>query len=153
MADAIARIGAEQRRTGEAGQGPATAPQIEAARKALRDRLAAVLPAGYAAFLSRCNGLDHDGLVLYGASQTPAAPGPAGFWQGLAAANGLWREGPGHDGYLVLGETDMDLLTVSLDGADPVLRDKLSGDVGERFGDVGEAVETLAARRLGGGSA
>jgi hypothetical protein len=81
------------------------------------------------------------------AGRARRTPGPGGFWQGLVAVNKLWREGPGHDKWLVLGETDIDLLTVNLDGSEPVLRDKVSGDVNEAFPSVEAAIQRLLATR------
>ena len=143
----IERAQAAQEAVGETVQPPAEPARIAAAEMMLRRDFGAVLPADYAAFLRASDGVDFDGLVLYGSWQSDAARGPAGFWQGLGEANRLWREGPGHSRYLVLGETDIDLLTVGLDGTDVVLRDKVSGDVNERFASVGEAIEQLLSTR------
>lgn len=121
--------------------------RIAALRGALQREFGATLPDDYAALLRRSDGVDFDGLVLYGSTQSQASPGPGGFWQGLVTANKLWRQGPGHDGYLVLGETDIDLFTVSLDGTNPVLRDKVSGDINETFPSVGAAIERLLSTR------
>lgn len=132
---------------GETVQAGADEARIAALRGALRREFNATLPDDYIALLRRSDGVDFDGLVLYGSSQSEAAPGPAGFWQGMIAANRLWREGPGHEGYLVLGETDIDLFTVNLDGTMPVLRDKVSSDVNETFPSVGAAIQKLLSTR------
>jgi hypothetical protein len=132
---------------GEAVQAGADEARIAALRAALQRDFGAALPEDYAALLRRSDGVDFDGLVLYGSWQSEAAPGPAGFWQGLVAANRLWRQGPGHEAYLVLGETDIDLFTVNLDGSNPVLRDKVSGDVNETFPSVAAAIKRLLATR------
>lgn len=144
----IEQIETDQVRHGEARQAPASPEQLARVQTLLRQQFNAALPEDYAAFLSRCNGMDYNGLVLYGASQSEADPGDGGFWQGLVAANAAWREGPGHAQYLVLGETDMDLFTVSLDGSNPVLRDKVSSDVNELFQTIAQGVESLLQRRL-----
>ncbi|WP_156404683.1 YrhA family protein [Sphingomonas sp. Root241] len=132
---------------GEIVQSGADETRIAALRAALQREFGATLPDGYAALLRRSDGVDFDGLVLYGSWQSEANPGPGGFWQGLIAANKLWREGPGHEGYLVLGETDIDLFTVDIDGSNPVLRDKVSSDVNETFPSVGAAIQRLLATR------
>lgn len=144
----IERIETDQLTHGEARQGAASAEQVARAREELRSRFGAALPEEYAAFLRRCNGMDYNGLVLYGASQSEDKPGAKGFWQGLVPANAAWREGVGHDAYIVLGETDMDLFTVKPDGTGPVLRDKVSGDVNELFETVAQGIESLLQRRL-----
>ena len=132
---------------GETVQAGADEARIEALRGALLREFGATLPDEYAALLRRSDGLDFDGLVLYGSWQSEATPGPGGFWQGLVATNKLWRHGHGHDGWLVLGETDIDLFTVNLDGSAPVLRDKVSSDVNETFPSVGAAIQSLLATR------
>lgn len=147
MDTTIVAARAAQEAVGETVQPGATAAQIDALRAALRTEFGATLPDDYAAFLRRSDGVDFDGLVLYGSSQSERAPGPGGFWQGLVAANRLWREGPGHGSWLVLGETDMDLFTVDLDGSGPVLRDKVSSDVNETFPSVAQGVERLLSVR------
>lgn len=129
-------------------QGPATAEQVARARAEVLERFDAALPDGFADFLTRSNGVDHNGAVIYGASQSEGLPRPGGFWQGIVVANAAWHDGPGHENYLVLGETDMDLLTVDLSGADPVLRDKVSGDVNQRFPNVAGAIEAVLRERL-----
>ena len=132
---------------GEIVQPGADEARIAALRAALQREFGATLPDDYAALLRRSDGVDFDGLILYGSWQSEANPGPGGFWQGLVAANKMWREGPGHEGYLVLGETDIDLFTVALDGSNPVLRDKVSSDVNETFPSVGAALQRLLATR------
>lgn len=132
---------------GEVVQAGADESRIAALRAALQREFGATLPEDYAALLRRSDGVDFDGLVLYGSAQSVASPGPGGFWQGLIAANKLWREGPGHEKWLVLGETDIDLFTVNLDGSEPALRDKVSSDVNETFPTVGAAIQRLLATR------
>ena len=79
---------------------------IAAVRARLRSLFGATLPDAYADLLRREDGVDVDGLVLYGSWQSPQERGPGGFWQGLVAANTLWREVPGREDYLVLGDSD-----------------------------------------------
>ena len=141
----------EQQKAGEVSQKPATATEIDSTVAQLAENFDAALPDDYRRFLSQTNGLDYNSLVLYGAGQSPEHPGPGGFWQGLIATNILWRQDVsggnlGRDGYLVLGETSIDLLTINLDGTHPVLRDKISNDVNEEFVTVGDAVQTLIER-------
>ncbi len=148
MQNEVTALLQEQQSLEEVVQPPADAAIIDAEAQQLETQFGATLPADYRAFLTRMNGTDHNSLVLYGAGKSPEHPGPGGFWQGLAAANTLWREGPGHERYLILGETSMDLLTVDLDGSHPALRDKVSSDVNEEFASVADAVATLVARYI-----
>jgi hypothetical protein len=148
MQAVIEQVGIDQGRRGEAPHGPATAEQIALAKAGVGSLIGATLPPAFIGFLEQSNGIGHNGAVIYGASQSVNAPGPDGFWQGVVEANLEWRKGPNFEAYLVLGETDLDLLTVDLDGRHPVLRDKVSSDVNERFGNVGEAIEGILKRRL-----
>ncbi len=136
--------------TGEAGE-PVQPGADEAAIATLRARLrtefGATLPDAYADLLRREDGVDVDGLVLYGSWQSPEARGPGGFWQGLVATNILWRDVPGREDYLVLGDSDLYLLTVDLDGGAPVLRDRVTAEPVEWFPDVATAIEWLLATR------
>jgi len=120
---------------------------IAAVEERLRSLFGATLPDAYIDLLRREDGVDVDGLVLYGSWQSPDARGPGGFWQGLVATNLLWREVPGREDYLVLGDSDLYLLTVDLDGGAPVLRDRVTAEVVERFPDVATAIELLLAAR------
>ncbi len=113
----------------------------------VRERFGATLPDAYADLLRREDGLDVDGLVLYGSRQSPEERGPGGFWQGLVATNELWREVPGREDHLVLGDSDLYLFTVDLDGGGPVLRDRVTAEPVERFPDVAAALERLLAGR------
>jgi hypothetical protein len=144
----IEALEADQAAHGEVPQGTASAGDIDRLRAGLHAAFGAVLPQDYALFLRRANGLDYNGLVLYGATQSQAAPGAGGFWQGLCAANRLWREGPGHENLLILGETDLDLLTVTLEGVEPSLRDKVSGDLAQAFESVKDLLQAVISQRL-----
>ncbi len=80
-----------------------------------------------AAFWQLSDGMDANGRVLYGATQSEGSRGPGVFWQGIVDANAVWRDESGREARLVLDETDMDLLTVYPDGGASVLRDSVSG--------------------------
>ncbi|WP_433801530.1 YrhA family protein [Actinomycetospora sp. CA-084318] len=138
LGEVLARVLADQRRHGELVRGPAGPGDVAAVRAALSEEFGADLPDAYTEFLQHGDGLDHDGLVLYGSASEP----------GLVEMNRVWREAPGRDDVLVLGDTDMDLLVVALDGTAPRLLDKVGGDVVETFPDVTMALVELLTARL-----
>ena len=147
MIQVLEAVAADQIQAGEVVQPPGSLDAIKLVRDNLRKAFDATLPPDVAAFLTKTNGLDYNGLVIYGCSQSPERPGPGGFWQGLIEANRLWRDGS-VSAFLIIGETDMDLLTVDLTGRDATLRDKVSHDVNERFDTVSGMIETVLKRRL-----
>ncbi len=147
MIEVLDLIAADQQRAGEVSQPPAREDGIRALALAMKSEFNAQLPIDFAAFLKQSNGLDYNGLVIYGSDQTPENTGPGGFWQGLIAANQEWRSGGCHD-YLIIGETELDILTVEYDGTQPARRDRVSGDVIQRYGSVAEMLATLMRERL-----
>jgi hypothetical protein len=54
---------------------------------------------------------------------------------------------PGLEDCLVLGDSDLYLLTVDLDGGAPVLRDRVTAEPVERFPDLVTALERLLTAR------
>jgi hypothetical protein len=148
MQTLLQRIHAEQLQVGEATQPPASKDQIDQLRADLSTTFQASLPNDYADFLLLASGLAYNGLVLYGVTQSRENPGKGGFWQGMISANSAWRLTPGLNDILVLGDTDIDLFTVNLDGSSPCMRDKVGGDVVDVFFTVAEAIEIILQKYL-----
>lgn len=147
MEQILDAVKADQIKAGETVQPPLQAPQIEFAKQQVQKQLGIKIPADFAEFLSQADGVDYNGVVIYGGNQSPDHPGPGGFWQGIISANNMWHaEGPRD--WLVIGETDMDILTVDADGMNAVLRDKVSHDVNERFITARAMIAEVLHRRL-----
>ena len=140
LLDLLRRVEADQRAAGETWAAPAGPAARAAAREGAR-RLGAVLPDAYAAFLAHADGLDWDGVVFYGSGE--------GLLRGIEDANLAWREVPGAARLLVLGETDMDLLTIDASGGGAALRDRIGLEAVERFADVAGLLAAPLAARLG----
>ncbi len=85
-------------------QPPATHEQIEAVLRRARERLGCDLPAEYARFLERTNGLSSNGLVVYACEPTVLAGYTDEFIEGLVEANEAWRDDPEHSSFLFFGE-------------------------------------------------
>lgn len=80
MKDLLRKIADDQAAASEVLQGSAEPQHIEALELEAETRLAAKLPNDFRTYLSLSNGTAFNGLVLYGATQSPDAPGPGGFW-------------------------------------------------------------------------
>lgn len=144
----LVEIRQEQQAAGEVVRPGAAPAEIAAAEAQVRAQLGATLPPDYAAFLAIRNGVDYNGLVLYGALDTPAHPGPGGFWQGLVAANKAWRSESGNEQLLILGDSDMDLYAVPTDGGAPGKFDRVTGERVESYPDVATMIEAVLRERL-----
>lgn len=129
-------------------QPPASEARIEKLIANAEKHLGAVVPADYLALLRHQDGVDYNGLVLYGSWQSEKKPGAAGFWQGIVDANTVWRDNPDNAKLLVLGDNDMDMLVVNLDGTKPRSIDKISGDVTKRYTSINAMLEAQLKARL-----
>ncbi len=147
MLDILHQIEKDQQVAKEYSQKPATHAELETLADAMRFTFDAVLPEELEKFLKVKNGLDYNGLVIYGSSQSSENRGAGGFWQGLMAANILWREN-GALNYIVIGETEMDIFTVSLSASSPTRRDRVSGDIIEHYPSVSAMLETAMKERF-----
>ncbi|MCB4379962.1 hypothetical protein FZX02_05730 [Synechococcus sp. MU1644] len=141
MKDLLTKIADDQLAASEVLQGAAEPQHIEALELEAETRLATKLPDDFRIYLPLSNGTDFNELVLYGATQSPDAPGPGGFWQGLIAANLAWRETGDHRECVILGETGMDLLTADLRGENAASLDRVSGGTIEEFPSVAAMIE------------
>jgi hypothetical protein len=147
MEQVIADVTADQLSVGEAVQPALSTEQVAQVSQEALAHLGMAIPPDLKKLLSRAGGIDYNGVVIYGGNQSPDRPGPGGFWQGLITTNEMWQ----HEGlrdWLVIGETDMDLLTVDPNGGASVLRDKVSHDINERFASPSQMIAEVLRRRL-----
>jgi hypothetical protein len=145
--DPLALIQAEQRREGERVHPGASDAACAALNLAVRQRHGVELPAGYLAFLRRSDGLDFNGLVIYDCASTPQQP-RGGFWQGLLAANHAWHENPALADWLVLGDSDTDLLAWHLPSGAFCRLDRVGLDRSEHFPSVDALLDAALQERL-----
>lgn len=103
---ALQQVLRELRNDEEEVHPPATENQIAVLISAVHERWHQDLPDGYLRFLRTCNGIDYNGLVIYGAGYSPENETPAGFWQGLLAANQVWHDEDGYTDLLIFADDD-----------------------------------------------
>jgi hypothetical protein len=113
MDDLLRRIQADQRKHGDAIRPAAGDAQIARLKRLAREVFAADLPDGYLDFLRRSDGLDYNGVVIYGCAASPEQPA-GNFWQDFVAANQAWRDNPANAALLIFGDSDMDLYAFDL---------------------------------------
>ncbi|GAA0480736.1 hypothetical protein GCM10009096_23530 [Parasphingorhabdus litoris] len=148
MKETLELIAVEQRTASENVHAPASHDHIENLKAEAKSRLSAELPDEFLDFLALYDGVDFNGVVIYGSHQSHDNRDQSGFWQGLIAANAEWRESGDHEEYVILGETGMDILTVDKNGQKPAARDRVSGDIVEEFPSTAMMIERYLKAHL-----
>jgi hypothetical protein len=141
--DPLTRIHAEQRIAGEQVSGPATPAACVALADRVQEAFAIVVPDAFLAFLQRCDGLDFNGLVLYGTGGTVHQRTPD-----LMAANTNWRANPALHDWLILGDNDTDLLAWHQPTGTCGRLDRVGLQQTETFPDVATMLERVLTERL-----
>ena len=127
MEDLLALVHADQRKYADPIRQSASPEALAALQGRVRELFGAELPADYAEFLQRSDGLDFNGLVVYDSASTPEQPSN-GFWQGLVAVNQAWRDNPlVNFGWGLIGDETVQSAKRFHSGEDPqpLLRPKL----------------------------
>ena len=130
----------------------ATPPQPPATEAALADlvtrarrELGRTVPAAYLDLLRVHDGVDANGLTLYGTRTAPAAGSPTATILGVVEANRSWE---GYAGLLLVGDSHLDLLGHDPAAGDWFAADKPSGSVHTRHRTLADLV-TEAVQAVG----
>jgi hypothetical protein len=114
---------------GESPQPPATATDLEQLRDRAKRELDAELPDAYCELLQVTNGLDSNGLVIYGSRTAPVV----GYEkknlsvEGLVEANLGWRDHPSHKRFVFFAESGSSLYGYDTDKRNYKILDRQSG--------------------------
>jgi hypothetical protein len=139
----LAQVLGEQRLAGEQIVTPATPIACLALATRVQTDLGLSVPAAFLAFLQRSDGLDFNGLVLYGTGGTTDQRTPD-----LLAANAHWRANPAMHDWLVLGDNDTDLLAWHQPTGTCGRLDRVGLQQTETFPDVATMLERVLTERL-----
>ncbi|HEX2271580.1 MAG TPA: YrhA family protein, partial [Pyrinomonadaceae bacterium] len=88
----LARVAEEKRRFGSAPQPPATEEQLQRLVEDSRRELHTALPDDYLDFLRISNGVDWNGVVIYGAGRNPIGNHPDRSIADLVEMNSNYRD-------------------------------------------------------------
>ena len=143
----LQQVQSDQRSAGEPVRPGATAEQLDEVRRQARARLGVEVPKAFLEFLRATNGLDYNGLVVYDCTSNPQARSGE-FWQGLVAANLLWREDPSLRSTLVLGDSDLDLFAWRPDTGAWVRMDRIAHDRQQAYASFEAMIEEALQARL-----
>jgi hypothetical protein len=111
----LAEIHAEQAKYDETRQPPATGDDLAKLVKRSREELGVAPPEQYLDFLRGENGMNHNGLFIYGTATLPLVDDPSKSLGGLVETNLLLRDTPELRNYLIFGEGNQDLYGLHLE--------------------------------------
>ena len=112
--DLFERLAEVEESLGAKLQPPCSAEQVESLRARARAELAAELPSGYTELLCLTDGIEWDGLTIYGSRTSPAVDKPEYSIPGFVEANRRWREYDPNGSFLFFGEADDDMFVFNL---------------------------------------
>lgn len=129
---------------GESPQPPASKAQLEELRDKAKKELGADLPAAYYHLLEKTNGVDSNGMVIYGSETAPIVGYEDRFIQGLVEANLIWRDLESHKRYVFFGDASTSMYAYDVEDGSYKLLDRSSNDTLEEF----KTFEELLQRAL-----
>lgn len=128
---------------------PATEEELAALQTAATEQLGYTLPATYRELLTHCNGLDHNGTVIYATSDVLRTK-PSGRVtydrMGLVEANLLWRDYEPHKEFVFLAETGDVLYRHNLVSGKFEVVDRVAGDMDDPATDAYDTLDPLLER-------
>lgn len=145
--DLLTVIAAEQRAAGESVEAGASAADLAQAKVAVESQLNLRLPDSYADVLSLRNGIAFNGVVFYSATDTSEHPSAGGFWQGLVAANEVWRDDARFADRLVIGDSDMEIFVYEKESNRFTRRDRVSDDIIGIYVDAPTLIDDVLRQR------
>ncbi len=99
------------------------------------------LPEQYVKFLRTVDGLDFDGLTIYGVDQSLLETKPSEPVYGFIETNEVWYENEEQKKYLFFGDSDISWYCLNLSTGKYEVRDKPSGTVMEIYEDFDSMVK------------
>jgi len=120
---------------------PATDTEVQRLRERVKENFNVDLPSEYEEFLKTVNGLDFDGLVLYGVDPSLLETEREEQICGLIETNEIWYENEFQKEYLFLGDSNIAWFCKNLSDGTYLELDKPSGTVMETYDDCNTMLE------------
>lgn len=144
----LARVADEQRRFGSEPQPPATEEELQTVVQNGSKDLHTELPGDYLHFLRLNNGLDWNGVVIYGANRNPIAAHPDRSIADVVEMNLNYRDDPRFGDLLVLGSNGMDIYTFRISTDRYEIYDEVPHELIESFPTFDELMSKALTRSL-----
>lgn len=120
---------------------PATDTEVQKLRERVKKSFNVDLPSEYEEFLKTVNGLDFNGLVIYGVDPSLLETERDEQICGLIDTNEIWYENEWQKIYLFLGDSDIAWFCKNLSDGTYLELDKPSGTVMETYNDFNTMLE------------
>ncbi|MBJ7987181.1 YrhA family protein [Bacillus cereus] len=120
---------------------PATDTEVHRLRKHVKEKFNVDLPSEYEEFLKTVNGLDFNGLIIYGVDPSLLETERDETVYGLLENNKIWYENEWQKEYLFLGDSDIAWFCKKLSEGTYLELDKPSGTVMETYNDFNTMLE------------
>ncbi|KAA0770241.1 SMI1/KNR4 family protein [Bacillus sp. BB51/4] len=120
---------------------PATDSEVQKLKECMKENFNIDLPSEYEEFLKTVNGLDFNGLVLYGVDSYLLDIERDESICGLIETNEIWYENEFQKEYLFLGDSDIAWFCKKLSDGTYLELDKPSGTVMETYNDFNTMLE------------
>ncbi|MGW8749860.1 YrhA family protein [Bacillus wiedmannii] len=120
---------------------PTTDSEVQKLRERMKENFNVDLPSEYEEFLKTVNGLDFNGLVLYGVDSYLLDTERDESICGLIETNEIWYENEFQKEYLFLGDSDIAWFCKNLSDGTYLELDKPSGTVMNTYNDCNTMLE------------
>ncbi|PFK57131.1 SMI1/KNR4 family protein [Bacillus thuringiensis] len=120
---------------------PATDTEIQRLREHAKEKISIDLPREYVEFLKTVNGLDFNGLVLYGVDSSLLETEKDEQICGFIETNEIWYENEFQKDYLFFGDSNIAWFCKNLSDSTYLELDKPSGTVMNTYNDFNTMLE------------
>lgn len=111
--------------------------------KEVEEELGLALPEDYIKILKTVNGIEFNGVILYGVDESLLKEAPKRDVNGLIDCNKVWYENEWQKQYLFLGEGSISWYVYDLKAEKYYELDNPSGEISEEFGDFEQMFDKM----------
>jgi len=149
LKDILKKVAKEDAKYGGRPQPPAKAAELRRLKQEALDQLGYELPEDYVDFLEIVDGLDYDGVVLFGSSTKPLVDKPDIELEGFIEANERMRKDlEGADQYIFFGTDNDEVLAFSFEKQEYLILDEVSFDPFESYYSYSQLVAAVLKKRF-----
>lgn len=137
----LSQIRKVEEKYGDSLNAPASKEQIESLKKSAKEKFDHHLPEQYINFLQNVNGIDFNGLVIYGVDSSLKEGENNELIPGYIETNELWYENDHQKQYMFFGDSNISWYCLDLIKGIYVELDKPSGMLMHKFKDFDSMLE------------